>query len=46
VYENQTSWGQLHEYGPARLAVGDIDGGGRADLVADYGSYGLWTYRH
>ena len=47
VYRNNAVWSQLHGLSPARVAAGDIDGSGRADLVLDFGSgIGLWTFRH
>ena len=44
--EEPHRWQFLHPYEALHLAVGDIDGGGADDLIVDFATYGLWSYRN
>ena len=37
---NNSTWVQLHTLSPETMTTGDIDGGGSADVILDFG--GQW----
>jgi len=37
-------WRRLNNATPEHLAVGDLDGGGKQDVIGDFGTTGLWAY--
>jgi LmbE family N-acetylglucosaminyl deacetylase len=37
-------WSQLHDLSPTHMAMGDVDGTGRADLIVDFPGYGVWIW--
>ena len=44
MWQNDSSWFQLHSVDAEDLATGDIDGNGRPDVIIDFGVYGLWAW--
>jgi hypothetical protein len=44
TFANNTNWTLLHPYSAKTLVVADLDGGGRDDVVIDFGAPGLWLY--
>jgi M6 family metalloprotease-like protein len=41
-YRWGAAWTQIHPTSPESIAVGDLDGNGRDDLIIDFGSAGIW----
>jgi hypothetical protein len=39
-------WLQLHSLTPTRMARGDIDGDGMAELIVGFQGYGVWIWRY
>ena len=37
-------WSKLHGLNPTRMAMGDVDGSGAADLIVDFPGYGVWIW--
>lgn len=47
IWQNNTTWKQIHSTSAKRMAVADLDGNGLEDVVIDFGSaYGLWVYNN
>lgn len=46
IVANNTSWVLLSGLSAEAVAVGDLDGGGQADVVIGFGAAGLWIYRN
>ena len=40
---NDATWAKLHSYSAQALAIGDLDGNGRDDLLVNFGASGLWA---
>ena len=38
------SWSQTHPLSPTKIAIGDLDGNGRSDLIASFAGYGTFAY--
>jgi hypothetical protein len=34
---------QLHSLNPGKMAIGDLDGNGKADLIVDFPGHGVWV---
>jgi hypothetical protein len=43
---NNTAWEFIHSFNPGQIAIGDIDGNGQEDIIADFPSCGcgIWAY--
>jgi hypothetical protein len=37
-------WSKLHDLSPTHMAIGDVDGNGSADVIADFPGYGVWIW--
>jgi hypothetical protein len=37
-------WSKLHDLSPTHMAVGDVDGNGSPDIIADFAGYGVWIW--
>jgi hypothetical protein len=47
VWQNNSSWRQLHTSSSATIAIGDLDGNGQAEALIDFGpGAGLWVWQN
>jgi len=47
IWNNNTSWSQLHTISAKSIISTDLDNNGQKDLVIDFGdAYGIWTYNN
>jgi subtilase family protein/Ig-like domain-containing protein len=41
---NDGSFARLHTVSPGAMAIGDLDGNGKADLIVDFPGFGVWVW--
>jgi 6-phosphogluconolactonase (cycloisomerase 2 family) len=47
VWQNNSTWRQLHSASAQTLVTGDLDGNGQAEVIIDFGpDYGLWVWQN
>ena len=46
LWQNNSQWLQLHTFNAARIAMGNLDGAGKAAILADFPGYGIWVWRY
>jgi len=42
AWMNNASWADIHSLSPMSMVIGDIDGSGQDDLIADFSPSGIW----